>query len=155
MDTLDLPAADYLPHKPPMLFVQRLRAISANSVTCETTLDKPTFAPFANNNTLPSALLMEIMAQTIGVWSGWQCRAAQKPIQPGLILGCRDFLTSTATLHLDTRIRSTARIIFQDEDTATFENTIEKIPSEKIATALLTTRRISWHDLETLLTPPK
>ncbi|WP_052361693.1 hypothetical protein [Geminisphaera colitermitum] len=151
--TLDLPAADYLPHESPMLFVQRLRAVTPDIAICDTVLDDATFSPFAGpGSTVPAALLLEIMAQTIGVWSGWHCRAAGQPVQPGLILGCRDFSTTAAALPPGASLRCSARRIFQDEDTATFEATVTRDTSA-IASATLTTRRITWSQLETLLAP--
>ncbi|MDR1283078.1 MAG: 3-hydroxy-fatty acyl-ACP dehydratase [Opitutaceae bacterium] len=152
---LDLPAADYLPHEPPMLLVQRLLEITPDTVACHTAPDAATFAPFANQDgSLPAALLLEIMAQTIGVWAGWHCRAAGQPVQPGLILGCRDFSATLATLPAGACLRSTARKIFYDDGTATFECAVET-DTVRIASATLTTRRVTWDQLENLLPPSR
>ncbi|AHF90665.1 3-hydroxy-fatty acyl-ACP dehydratase [Opitutaceae bacterium TAV5] len=149
-DSLDLPAADYLPHEPPLLLVQRLRAVASDTVACETAPDAA-FAPFANpDGSFPVPLLLEVMAQTVGVWAGWHARAAGRPPQPGLILGCRGFSTTWTAIPPGARLRCEARKIFQDDATGTFEVAIAG-DGAPVASATLTTRQITWPQLDTLL----
>ncbi len=85
-----LPVGDYLPHRAPMLLLDRVIQVSDERVVCEVTINhQGVLAPFLNaQGELPAWFGVEIMAQTVGVWSGFHARQrGDRNIRPGMLLG--------------------------------------------------------------------
>lgn len=120
-------ASDYLPHQTPMVLVERVIAVDDESVHCQvSTASDGVLAPFLNaQGELPAWFGVEIMAQTVGVWSGWHARrSGAQTIQPGMLLGGRNWRAATATfpgaITLDIRLR----LLMRDERMGSFEGEI-------------------------------
>lgn len=64
--------AEFLSHRPPMLLLSEVASIEEESVQCLTKLGaQGPLAPFANEKGLVgNEFMIELMAQTIGVWAG-------------------------------------------------------------------------------------
>ena len=96
-----LPVGDYLPHRAPMLLLDRVIQVSDERVVCEVTINHHgVLAPFLNaQGELPAWFGVEIMAQTVGVWSGFHARQrGDRDIRPGMLLGGRGYRATAATL---------------------------------------------------------
>ncbi|MCI5850854.1 MAG: hypothetical protein MR009_04785 [Sutterellaceae bacterium] len=61
---------DYLPQRPPMLLISRITKITEEGAECEA--DASILKPFRREDrSVPEALYIELLAQTVGVWSGY------------------------------------------------------------------------------------
>lgn len=118
--------ADYLPHRPPLLILERIVDIAAESVTCEVSTAGNCLKPFLNaDGTLPSWYGVELMAQTVGVWAGRRDRDAGRDTpQVGLILSVRGYSSAAETFPCDSTLRITMHLLMQEGLLASFEGTI-------------------------------
>jgi predicted hotdog family 3-hydroxylacyl-ACP dehydratase len=167
------PAARFLPHRPPMLFLENVLDVAAETAVCETTLDAK-FDPFyadtdatadaaANNPAtataasaaaaLPAHFLLEIIAQSIGVWAGYHTLQKGEPAKSGMFLGCRDFTTTHPAYPRGTALRIEVKLLVLDGDTGSFEGTVFGATGERLARAILTTHQVTWERLDALLHP--
>lgn len=120
-------AADFLPHKTPMVLVEQLIAVDEESVHCRVTTAKTgVLAPFLNQQgELPAWFGVEIMAQTVGVWSGWQAkRAGTILIQPGMLLGGRGWRATQPHFPANATLDITMRLLMRDDRMGSFEGEI-------------------------------
>lgn len=88
------PPQAYLPHRSPMLLLESVIAITDDSAHCQTGVNTGgVLAPFLSaKGELPAWYGVELMAQTIGVWSGWhQLQGGENGIALGLLLGVREY----------------------------------------------------------------
>jgi predicted hotdog family 3-hydroxylacyl-ACP dehydratase len=148
---MNLPAADFLPHTPPLLLVRTLLEIDENSVSCEAVLDD-SVTPFLDSaNALPAWFLIEMIAQTIGVWAGWHDHARGIALQSGLLLGCRQFTCEQPAFPPGTRLRINAQKLIEDNGTGSFEAQVFAGGTDAVARATLTTHQTTWNHLDSLL----
>lgn len=91
----------YLPHASPMVLLERVLEVGEEHAQCAVTVSPDgVLAPFLDaQGALPGWYGIELMAQAIGVWSGWHGRQHAQPPQLGMLLGgapstanCRYFL---------------------------------------------------------------
>ncbi len=79
------PMATLLPHRPPMILIDRLVAAQPTESTCEVTIGSQTL--FLETSGVPSYVGIEYMAQAVAAHGGYQSYQAAKPIDPGFLLG--------------------------------------------------------------------
>ncbi|MEE3651685.1 MULTISPECIES: hotdog family protein [unclassified Brenneria] len=83
------PAAHYLPHQSPMVLVDEVIHVDDEHAHCRVSVSRAgILAPFLNaDGHLPAWFGIEIIAQAIGVWSGWHgSRDARHKKSSGAIL---------------------------------------------------------------------
>lgn len=124
--TYDKPA-DYLPHTAPMVLLENVISITDESAECEVTVSKQgVLARFLDAEyNLPGWYAIELLAQTIGVWSGWhqqQNHISQPEI--GLLLGGRGIKCSKPVFTAGTRLRVRVRLLLKDDNIGSFEGEI-------------------------------
>ena len=63
----------YLPHEAPMMLLGSVENVSDDTAVCRVAVNgQSVLAPFLNaDGDLPGWYALELMAQTVGVWSGW------------------------------------------------------------------------------------
>lgn len=68
-----LSPGEYLPHDAPMLLLEEVVRVGEDTaVCCVTVASGGVLAPFLDpQGNLPGWFALELMAQTVGVWSGW------------------------------------------------------------------------------------
>jgi predicted hotdog family 3-hydroxylacyl-ACP dehydratase len=107
------PARDFVLHREPMLFLDRLVSIGPDFAECEWEVrdDFPLLVP---GHGVPAYAGIEYMAQCVAVHSG--ARASVKGLEPplGLLLGTRDFQCSVAYFDVGGRYRSACRELIRD-----------------------------------------
>lgn len=106
------PIADYLPHRPPMLLLDRLVEAAESHIVCETLLRVD--SPFCDGAAVPGWVGIEYMAQTVGVLAGWRALERQLPIKIGFLVGTRHYRSHVPQFHVGETLRVTA-----DEDLST------------------------------------
>ena len=86
-DFLDI--VNYLPHREPMMLLDRMVDVDEVSCTCCVKVAQGgVLSLFLDeNNDLPCYIAIELIAQTIGVFSGYHLLQNNKPVGLGMILG--------------------------------------------------------------------
>lgn len=120
---------DYLFHRSPMLLIEHIETIAPESVTCSVALNSAQLAPFLEPQGLPAYFGIELMAQTVGIWSGYQDKCAGRAAaQGGLILSVRAFEAQQPYIlgPQDVPLIITMQKLMQDRNYASFEGSISQ-----------------------------
>ena len=120
---------DYLFHRSPMLLIANILDIGPESVSCSVELGSPLLAPFLEPKGLPAYFGIELMAQTVGIWSGYQDKCAGRAAaQGGLILSVRAFEAQQPYISgpQDVPLIITMQKLMQDRNYASFEGSISQ-----------------------------
>lgn len=91
------PVASLVPHRPPMVLLDEVRAWDGATARCRLTV-RPD-APFAVEGRVPAAVALEYMAQCAAVHGGLGARDRGEPARGGYLLGARSL--SLAVDHFD------------------------------------------------------
>jgi len=89
-------AGDYIPHDPPMQFIDTLVRVGENCAEATSCLAEDHI--MATRGDVPIFAAIELMAQTVAAWSGYHDISAGKTPSVGLLLGTRKLNFSRATL---------------------------------------------------------
>ena len=83
------PIAELVPHRPPMLLVDRLLDDGPEHVRVEAIIKAD--QPFLTPDGMPAWVGIELMAQTVASFAGLQARARNEPVRLGFLLGTRRY----------------------------------------------------------------
>ncbi|MDX6019358.1 3-hydroxy-fatty acyl-ACP dehydratase [Scandinavium sp. V105_16] len=114
----------YLPHDAPMLLLERVLNVSEEQATCQVTVTRRgVLAPFIDaSGNLPGWYALELMAQTVGVWSGWHRQQnGEAQISLGMVLGARELKCVAGEFAADSVLEVTVTLLMQDERFGSFE----------------------------------
>lgn len=100
------PILDYLPHRPPMILLDRIIEAAETRIVCEVVLQVD--SPFCDGAAVPGWVGIEYMAQTIGVLSGWRSLAKQLPVKIGFLVGTRRYESHVPQFRVGEVLRVTA-----------------------------------------------
>lgn len=125
-----------IPHRDPMRLIDCVIEIENDAIATQATVpaDGPFVAPDADP---PGYVVIEMMAQTVGAWNGWQHRQAGREPQIGYLLGTRRFRCERATLAPGTSLRIDAQAVFSDGEMACFACTAREADGLPFAEATL------------------
>jgi predicted hotdog family 3-hydroxylacyl-ACP dehydratase len=132
MTEFETPEA-YLPHRAPMLLIDRVVDITADDVVCTTHTgsDGPLASVLRPDGTLSANFLIEILAQCVGVWAGYyrKERAAGLPEEErdadiGLLLSVRGATIRTKAVAGNMTLVVKMHKLIQDGNLATFEGCV-------------------------------
>ena len=118
---------EYLPHDAPMLLLESVESVTDESAVCHVAVSsKGVLAPFLNSDgELPGWYALELMAQTVGVWSGWhRHQQGQSSISLGMVLGARELVCADGNFAAGVTLTITVKLLMQDERFGSFEGTI-------------------------------
>lgn len=104
--SLDVPIEQLVPHRGPMLLVDRLLDDDDEFVRVETTV-RPGL--FTEPEGLPAWVGIELMAQTIAAWAGVQRLKAGDRVKLGFLLGSRRYEATQPHFPLGARLEIEAR----------------------------------------------
>ena len=116
--TLPPPIAELVPHKPPMLLLDRVLAHDADSITCEVRIAAR--APFVEDGRIPAVVGIEYMAQCVAAFAGLSARAEGRPPRIGFLLGCRELRLDTGAFAVGDTLIVEARRTWGDSDLGHF-----------------------------------
>ncbi|MBD2798058.1 hotdog family protein [Xenorhabdus sp. 18] len=122
-----LPVDRYLPHEAPMVLLEQVINVSDNHVHCQVTVSQDgVLSPFLNQEGhLPGWFAIEIMAQTIGVWSGWHRKARKEADSAlGMLLGGRAVRCQVPAFTQGSVLDIQMNLLLQDEKFGSFEGEI-------------------------------
>jgi predicted hotdog family 3-hydroxylacyl-ACP dehydratase len=112
------PIADLVPHKPPMLLLDRVVAYSEDLVTCEVEI-RPD-SPFVRAEGVPAIVGVEYMAQCIAVYAGLAAHAKGEGARIGFLLGSRDVRIDADVFAVGDRLAVEARRTWGENDLGSF-----------------------------------
>ncbi|MGF1688568.1 hotdog family protein [Photobacterium japonica] len=120
------PLSDLLPHDMPMVLVDTLVEVSAFAVHCQVTVHEGGLFFDAERRELPGYVGIELMAQTIGGWSGYHawCRGEVSPV--GFLLGSRRYQTACAAFPEHSVLDIYAEQVLENNGMAVFACRIEQ-----------------------------
>jgi predicted hotdog family 3-hydroxylacyl-ACP dehydratase len=108
----DWEIAELVPHKPPMVLIDRILEAASDCIVVESDIDAD--CPFVGKGErLHAWWAVEYLAQGVAVLAGLRERAVGKPVPEGYITSCRRFDSSAATLPLGGTARITATELIQ------------------------------------------
>ena len=108
-----------LPHSGQMVFIHRVVQYGDISVTTEVDTDKLTL--LHTEKGIPSYAGIELMAQSVAVWSGLIRQADNQPPQPGFLLGTRKYECQIPYFELGSTLRIHAEEVVNNEGLAVFQ----------------------------------
>ena len=116
----------YLPHKKPMVLIDKVVEITANTALCQSYVnEKSSLAPFLENKDLPSYYIIELISQAIGVWSGFKAKQLHLEIPPmGMVIGCRGLKCTVDKFAYNSTLDIKINKIIEDDTLASFDGTI-------------------------------
>lgn len=147
-----LSPTDYLPHDAPMLLLESVESVTAESANCRVTVDlHGVLAPFLNaTGDLPGWYALELMAQTVGVWSGWhRQQQGQESLSLGMVLGARELVCAAGSFPANSVLTVTVTLLMQDERFSSFECAIAT-DDATLATGRVNTFQPGEQELATL-----
>jgi predicted hotdog family 3-hydroxylacyl-ACP dehydratase len=117
------PIAQLVPHKPPMLLLDRVVAYSGDVVTCEVEI-RPD-SPFVREGLgvpggVPGIVGLEYMAQCIAVYAGLSAHAKGEGARIGFLLGSRDVRVDADVFPIGDRLAVEARRSWGENDLGSF-----------------------------------
>lgn len=123
-----LSPGDYLPHDAPMMLLDEVVAVSEETAICRVTVSAHSvLAPFLDTQgDLPGWFALELMAQTVGVWSGWHChQRGEKHIALGMVLSARELHCEASRFPAGLTLTISTTRLMQDARFGSFECAIE------------------------------
>ncbi|MEA9390038.1 3-hydroxy-fatty acyl-ACP dehydratase [Acerihabitans sp. TG2] len=142
----------YLPHAAPMILLEQVCDIGVDHARCRVTLnDTGVMGPFLTlDGHLPGWYAIEMMAQTVGVWSGWHGRHRGEPPRAGLLLGARALHCVRPFFNADSVLDISISLLLQDERIGSFDCVIQQ-DEDILATGRLTTYQTDENEIFQLL----
>ena len=147
-----LPPGEYLPPDAPMLLLEEVVSVTDETALCRVAVTSGgVLTPFLDlNGDLPGWFALELMAQTVGVWSGWhRHQQGQGAISLGMVLGARELICAAGILPAGKTLAIHVRLLMQDERFGSFECAIEA-DGETLATGRVNTFQPTAEELHTL-----
>ncbi len=128
------PAA-YLPHRSPMVLLDRVIEIGDQHAYCEVLIHAG--SPFAEEHGVPAIVGMEYLAQSIGVVAGWQGRRGGQGVSLGFLLSVPKYATTRPYFTHGELLRVEVTHVWGDAELMQFEGLIRDAGGNICATAVL------------------
>lgn len=103
-----------LPHRGAMLLLDAAGHYDDNSASASVQIRQDSPFHDAGLGGVPSWVGLEYMAQTVGLWAGNQQLSQGKPVQAGLLLGCRRYECNVAVFPVGCTLSLSARVAYSD-----------------------------------------
>ncbi|KAA9001931.1 hotdog family protein [Affinibrenneria salicis] len=148
-----LSAAHYLPHAAPMVLVEQVILVEDNGAHCRCSVSRDgVLAPFLDQDGhLPAWFGIEIIAQTVGVWSGWHGRRQQNAQpRPGMLLGGRGYRCQQPFFPARSVLDIQVTLLMRDDKIGSFDGEIF-IDGARFASGRLNTYQPDDDELQQLL----
>lgn len=125
-----------IPHRGPMRLIDRVIEIEPAAIAALATV--PSRGPFVSPDADPPGyIVIEMMAQTVSAWDGWQRLQQGHVPEIGFLLGTRRLRCDRVTLAPGASLRVDARLVFSDGEMASFACTVREGEGEPFAEARL------------------
>lgn len=150
--SLYLSPGAYLPHDAPMLLLESVLNVTDEQAVCQVTVNRHgVLAPFVDTHgNLPGWYALELMAQTVGVWSGWhRQQKGEAQISLGMVLGARELKCTAGEFAAGCVLDITVSMLMQDGRVGSFECAITS-NGDTLATGRVNTFQPTTEELTTL-----
>ena len=117
---MTVPIADLLPHAAPMILLDQVTAWDEDSLTAAVTIT-PTTRFATPGKGVAAHIGIEWMAQACGAFAGMQAKTTGHPVQPGFLLGTRDFTADRPWFTIGETLTVSARRVFLESGMAVFD----------------------------------
>lgn len=110
-----------------MVLLDEVVMVDEEQACCRVTVNREgVLAPFlTGQGRLPAWFGLEMMAQTIGVWSGWHGRQQNgADPRPGMLLGSRGYQCQAAEFPAAAKLDVSVSLLMRDDKMASFEGII-------------------------------
>ncbi|KXF80173.1 ApeP family dehydratase [Enterovibrio coralii] len=143
------PITELVPHRPPMLLVDELVNADKTSAHCRAKLTKQ--HPFfdVSLNGIPAWIGIELMAQTIATWAGYQDYLIGKTPAIGFLVGTRKYTSDRPYFPLGSTLDIKVEEVMNDGGMSVFACHIE-LEGLQVATCQLSTYEPSTEELENM-----
>ena len=94
-----------------MVLLERVTAVAQDTLTAEVIVRAD--GMFDNLGTVPSFVGVEYMAQAIAAWAGYHAKQRGEPVIPGLLLGARQYESSTPDFLVGERLDVAVELVMQ------------------------------------------
>ena len=123
-------AADFVPHRPPMLWLDEVGDDTPSSVVCYTTI-RPDFIFLDGLDGLDQegaspVAMMELVAQASAVYLGLKARRAGRPPRFGMLVGCREAEFFVDRLEVGDELTVTVERSFDEPEVSAFVGTVAR-----------------------------
>ncbi len=102
--------ASLLPHEPPMVLLDEAISFEGDVMVCGVEV-RPD-APFVGPDGVEGVVLMEYMAQCVGVWAGQYATTTGGEVQIGFIIACRKMELSVDRVPIGASLRVESRRVW-------------------------------------------
>lgn len=116
------PIEQLLPHRPPMILIDRLVEATEQEGTCEVTITPQSM--FLEASGVPAFVGLEYMAQSVAAFGGYHSYLVNAPITVGLLMGTRRWETSCEFFELGQTLRIHVSHIWGKHELMRFHCTI-------------------------------
>jgi predicted hotdog family 3-hydroxylacyl-ACP dehydratase len=135
MNVNDIDLAKIMPHKAPMLLIERILKNSAEELVASVSIHPDSFG--FENGAVPSWFGIEYMAQSIAAYNGLNSPNTGK-VEIGFLVGVRNYIVKVKEFNLGSELEISIAPNFIVENSGSFDCKI-KIAEQEIAEALITT----------------
>jgi predicted hotdog family 3-hydroxylacyl-ACP dehydratase len=142
----------YLPHEAPMCLLEKVIGVTEETAHCRVTVGPDgVLAPFlSDDGTLAGWFAIEIIAQTVGVWSGWhRVNAGSESVGVGMLLGGRGIRCPDGKFPANAVLDCKITLLMRDDKIGSFEGEIFA-GSQRVASGRVNTWQPDKNELEQL-----
>lgn len=131
------PVTDYLPHRPPMLLIDRIVEVSEHGAVCAATWQAD--CVLAIDGRVPASATIELVAQTCAIFLGVRGRHAEASPQVGqigMIAACREVAFAVDSFAIGDRLTIAVTLEFGQPPMASFTARVHRGDDEVATMAL-------------------
>ena len=110
---------ELLPHRPPMILLDRVEEFDAASLTASVTIVPSSM--FCTGGSVPSHIALEYMAQACGAHVGILALENGEPVRIGFVLGTRDFVSMVPGFEVGDRLDVTVTPVLNDAQIGAYD----------------------------------
>ena len=119
------PIVELVPHRPPMLLLDRVLSYDGECVICEAVLGPG--SPFVDGDEVPAVVGIEYMAQTIAAGAGLSARdKGEASTRMGFLLGCRNLAIAVDSFQVGDRLTIEARRTWGENELGSFACKVQR-----------------------------
>jgi predicted hotdog family 3-hydroxylacyl-ACP dehydratase len=119
------PITSYVPHRPPMLMIDEILEVTIDQrIVCRATIHPG--CVFARDGIVHPSAMIEFVAQACAILAGVTATDGERPVQVGLLLGCREIAFAVDRFVVGDVLTITAVKTFGGQQMATFTGTVAR-----------------------------
>lgn len=119
---------EYLPHDEPMVLIDEVLHVDENTTRTKCIIDdEHVLKPFIEKDGVPSFITLELLAQSVGIWSGYfSKKSGQKKCPLGMVIGGRDIKNHNEFFKKGSVLEIEVVKIMHDDTIGSFEGSIKE-----------------------------